>query len=166
MKEIINEKELILKKLDYSHIPLFNKWWNDEEIGFLTSGHFNPLSQEDVDRKWQEKLSDPARNDFIIYFDKKPIGHILIWKPKRKKNFEIYIALGEKDYWGKGLGTLAMQKISKWFFRNFPLENQIDLEVNFDNTRAINCYKKAGFSIIRKKHYKNNPDTYLMRKIK
>jgi len=109
-------------------------------------------------------LASENGNDFIITVDQKPVGHILIQKKKRKKHFEVYIAIGEKDFWGKGVGTEAMKKACRWFFKNRPKENALELEVLVNNPRAIRSYDKAGFKRVRIIHNKKNTDTVLMRK--
>ena len=152
-----------LKELNRSHIPHFYKWWNDNELRRLTSGQFEPMPDEEIDKVLNEHISNPDRYDFILLADKKPIGHIAIFKPKKKTTFQIYIAIGEKDYWNRGIGTIAMKQALSWFFSYFPSEKEIELEVNIDNPRAIKCYEKVGFIKIKKKTYKKHPDTFLMK---
>lgn len=156
--------KIILRKLNQTDTPLFYKWWNDQELRKLTSGSFKSINDKEIEKILLEHMANDHGHDFIIECDDKPIGHILI--QIKKKNYEIYIAIGEKDFWNQGLGTLAIQKALDWFFQNFPDEKQIDLEVNIDNPRAIACYEKAGFVKVKKKTYKKYPDTYLMRKFR
>lgn len=153
-----------LAPLQKKYFYLFNKWWNDEELRGLTSGDYEPIAQEKINEQLEAHYKKGF--DFIILADKKPVGHIFIQHKKQKKNWEVYIAIGEKDYWGKGIGTSAMKKICQWFFRKFPKEKKLELEVNTTNLRAIRCYEKVGFEKIKTKHYKKYPDTFLMRKDK
>ena len=153
--------KITLRKLHKTDIPLFYKWWNDKELREYTSGTFESMSEKVIDKTMLGHLANSLYYDFIIECDDKPIGHILI---QFKKKYEIYIAIGEKDCWNKGFGTLAIRAALDWFFQNFPLENEIDLGVNIDNPRAIACYEKVGFRKIRKRTYKKYPDTYLMRR--
>lgn len=151
-----------LKNLKKSHFPLFYKWWNDKELRKLTSGKSESIRQEEINKILQDHLENPNGFDFIITADKQPIGHILIQKKSRKKHFEIYIAIGEKRLWGQGIGTVAIKKAVKWFLKNFPKEKILQLEVLVNNPRAIRCYEKVGFKIIRTVHHKNFSDTFLM----
>ncbi|MFA6132144.1 MAG: GNAT family N-acetyltransferase [Patescibacteria group bacterium] len=151
-----------LIKLKTSHFPLFYKWWNDDEIRKLTSEKDGPIEPKEVDKILKRHLEDSDKFDFIITADKKPIGHILIQKKPRKKHFEIYIAIGEKKFWGQGIGAISMNKAIKWFFKKFPGENLIQLEVLTNNEHAIQCYKKVGFTTIKTVHRKKYSDTYLM----
>jgi len=152
-----------LVKLQAKHIPLFYKWWTDPELIRLTSDRKEKLSKEKIKKMLLKKLAASNRKDFIITVEKKPIGHIAIMKNKNHKYFEYYIAIGEKKYWGKGLGTIATKKAVKWFFKNFPKENLLELEVRKSNSRALRSYEKAGFRFFRKKPFKLFPDLILMR---
>lgn len=151
-----------LTKLKPHHFPLFYKWWNDDEIRKLTSEKDGPIEPKEVDKILEAHLKNPGKHDFIITADKKPIGHILIQKKPRKKHFEIYIAIGEKKFWGQGIGAISMKKAIKWFFKKFPLENILQLEVLTTNEHAISCYKNVGFKTIKTIHRKTFSDTYLM----
>lgn len=70
---------------------------------------------------------------------------------------EFRILIGEKDHWGKGLGTEALQMISAYAFDVLNL-NKVWLGVSTANLRAFNSYKKAGFKkegVLRQEIYKN-----------
>lgn len=157
-------KKISLIELTEKHIPLFYKWWNDKKLRELTSEVYTPMKDEKIDKTLLDHLKNKNGHDFIINANDKLIGHILIQKKLHKKYYEIYIAIGEKRFLGKGYGTEAVEKTTEWFFRKFPEENCIELEVNADNPRARRCYEKSGFKIIRIKHNKNQPDEFLMRK--
>lgn len=152
-----------LIKLKPLHFPLFYKWWNDKEIQKLTSGKNEKIKPEKINEILQKHLKNPNGYDFIITADKQPIGHLLIQKKPRKKHFEIYIAIGEKKFWGRGIGAISMKKAIKWFFKKFPLEKVLQLEVLTTNERATSCYKKVGFKTIKTVHRKTFSDTYLMK---
>ena len=55
--------------------------------------------------------------------------------------------IGDKNYWGKGIGTEALNLLVDWAFRNLEI-SKIDLGVLRDNKAAIRVYEKAGFNII------------------
>jgi len=154
--------KISLIKLKEEHFPLFYKWWNDPTLRRLTSEVKGKMPKSEVDNILKKHLKNKKGFDFIITVNKKPIGHILIQKKDRKKYFEVYIAIGEKRFWDRGVGTIAMKKTCHWFFKKFPKEKQISLEVLVNNIRAIKSYKKVGFKKIKIVHNKNKTDTYLM----
>jgi len=160
----MNQKVSLIK-LRVKHFSLFYRWWNDSAVRHLTSGVYNKMSNQQVDQSLQKILTLKNRHDFIIKFNNELIGHVAVHKKLNRKFFEVYIAIGEKKYWGQGIGTIVMKKISRWFFRNYPKEKILQLEVLTTNPRAIRCYEKTGFKKIKIKHYKKYPDTILMEKL-
>ncbi|MEI6499185.1 MAG: GNAT family N-acetyltransferase [bacterium] len=154
---------IILRPLQENDNKLFHRWWNDQEICMLTSATSELMPFDEINEIIIKHLINPDGTDFIIEADSQPIGHILIKKDQRKKYYSVYIAIGEKDYWGKGYGTKALMLACNWFWQKFPHEEMLELEVNTTNRRAYHCYEKVGFCKIRLKKYKDFPETYLMR---
>lgn len=141
-------------------MPLFYKWWNDDELRKLTSDTYEEIGEEEIEGILSKHFNNDNYHDFIIEFKDVPVGHILIQNDK-KNGFMYYIAIGEKKYWDRGIGTESTKLASDWFFTNFPKEI-LNLEVNQDNSRAIRCYEKSGFKKIGEKKYKNNKPTFIM----
>ncbi len=54
------------------------------------------------------------------------------------------IGLGERNYWGKGYGTDAMQVILGYAFQELNLR-RVSLDTFEYNPRAVRSYEKAGF---------------------
>jgi RimJ/RimL family protein N-acetyltransferase len=54
------------------------------------------------------------------------------------------IGLGERDMWGKGYGTDAMEVILRYAFEELNL-HRVSLNTFEYNSRAIRSYEKAGF---------------------
>lgn len=153
-----------LIKLQPKHFPLFFKWWNNKELRRLTSEVSKKIFQKEINEILNRHLLNKKDFDFIITANKKLIGHILVQKKKGKKNWEVYIAIGEKKYWNKGIGTTALKQAGRWFFNKFTKEKCLDLEVLANNYRAIRSYEKVGFKKVRIIHHRKFSDTVLMRK--
>jgi RimJ/RimL family protein N-acetyltransferase len=60
------------------------------------------------------------------------------------KHAELGIAIGNKEYWGKGYGHAAMKEMLFWGFNKLHL-NKIWLRVEVDNEKAIHSYKQIGY---------------------
>jgi len=56
------------------------------------------------------------------------------------------ISIGDRNDWGKGYGTDAVQILLRYGFTEFNL-HRISLDVFEYNPRAIRCYEKAGFVV-------------------
>ncbi|WP_459502736.1 GNAT family N-acetyltransferase [Bacillus sp. C1] len=63
---------------------------------------------------------------------------------KTNKNAELGIAIGNKEYWGRGYGLAALHSMLQIGFYEFGLE-KVWLRVDVDNKQAIKSYEKAGF---------------------
>ncbi len=75
----------------------------------------------------------------------------------RRREAELRVRIGEKEYWNKGYGTLALQQIIEYVFHELRL-NLLYLRVYAFNHRAIHCYKKLGFK--KKAMLKRNSDPH------
>ena len=73
------------------------------------------------------------------------------------KHAELGIAIGDKNYWGKGFGMSAMKEMLFWGFYELGL-NKIWLRVEVDNDKAIKSYKRMGYieeGILRQDRLRN-----------
>jgi len=147
--------------LQESHFPLLLKWleephvkeWWDPEVKWTL---------ESVQAKYTTyvkgyKLVDGARKEihgFIICVDTIPVGYIQTYNayehprsvpladlPPSLMAFDIFI--GETDYLGKGIGSLAL----KTFLEDFSKELYAYAFADPDkkNLAAIKAYERAGF---------------------
>ncbi|MDP2586435.1 MAG: GNAT family N-acetyltransferase [Candidatus Komeilibacteria bacterium] len=122
-------------------------WLKDPEVNkFLET---RDSSIEDLQNFIQKQIND-QNSLFYGIFDKsndKHIGNLKLepidW-PNKKAVFGIL--LGDKNYWGKGIGTEATQLIVDYAFGDMGLE-QIQLGVIDSNHRAIRVYEKVGFKV-------------------
>lgn len=125
------------------------RWCMDEEI----TRHLNmpdrspPFTIEET-RNWIEKCINKT-NGYeqmaIIADDEKHIGWIDLKNiDSLNKHAELGIAIGDKNYWGKGYGIAAMYEMLKFGFQVLGL-NKIWLRVEVDNFLAIKSYKRAGY---------------------
>ena len=56
------------------------------------------------------------------------------------------IGIGEREFWGKGYGTDAMELILRYAFAELNLR-RVSLTVFEFNQRAVRSYEKAGFRL-------------------
>ncbi|WMX15212.1 GNAT family N-acetyltransferase [Aureispira sp. CCB-E] len=120
------------------------KWLNDPEIKRLTnSSSFTKEEQEE----WYNSLESISAHYFIkgVCLDNKPIG-ITGLKNISSREGEYWGYIGEKEHWGKGIGTQMLEYIMKKG-KEDGLE-RIYLKVSLNNDRAISLYKKLGFIVV------------------
>lgn len=118
------------------------KWLNDPEIKTLTdAAEFTKQEQE----KWFHSL--PLKKDYKIWgviCDGQPIGVTGI-KKITGIDGEYWGYIGEKNYWGKGIGS-QMLNIIEQEAAGMKLTS-IWLQVLTSNERALQLYVKNGYQV-------------------
>lgn len=136
-----------LREISKNDLPEINKWRNDHAVIDLLGNNFLYIANE-VDEKWYENyLQSREQNKrlAIVDLDSNIIGTIqLTGIHAVNRTAEYSVMIGNKDYWGKGVGLIASQQILKHGFDDLNL-NRIYLTVLKNNERAIRLYKKLGF---------------------
>jgi RimJ/RimL family protein N-acetyltransferase len=130
-------------------VQLF-RWDQDTEwFRFLDTEPPRLFSEKKV-KEWLEKdLENPSSD--ALYFairtlkDDILIGFIGLFNLLMHHGDSLVaIALGEREYWGKGFGTDAMRVILRYAFNELNLR-KVGLIVFEYNLRAIRSYEKVGF---------------------
>jgi [ribosomal protein S5]-alanine N-acetyltransferase len=108
---------------------------------------YPPFSREET-RQWIElciSRSNGYEQMAIETEEGKHIGWVDIKNiDKLNKHGELGIAIGDKEYWGKGYGLSAMKEMLHYGFTRLGL-NKIWLRVEVDNEKAIKSYKRMGY---------------------
>jgi RimJ/RimL family protein N-acetyltransferase len=147
---MIRGERVFLRPAERSDIPLFVSWLNDAQ----TTSFLNmraPMSQA-MEEKWFEGMLERQGKDgfhFVICLieDGRPIGTMgLFGIDYVNGHGGIGISIGDKELWGKGLGTDAMFALLDFGFGMLRLE-RLWLEVYDFNTRARRSYDKCGFTL-------------------
>lgn len=132
--------QLRLVQFDRGFLDKSWEWLNDTEVRELT---MTPLFSKYDQLKWYQSLEQ--KTDYYIWgitCNNLPIGVCGI-KNISDKSGEYWGYIGEKLYWGLGIG--------KWIMTSMKNEaialglSQLVLSVNISNKRAINLYKDSGF---------------------
>lgn len=124
-------------------------WLNDPEVTRYTEIGTFPSTTEDLENYYRSVTG--SKNDVILaVVDKKSGRHIgnvklgpIHWV-HRCATFGILI--GEKEFWGKGIGLEATRLMVSYGFDRLNLR-RIDLGVFSEHVAAVRCYEKAGFKI-------------------
>lgn len=154
----IESERLVLKTLEEKDATEeYASWLCDPEVN-----KYLETKTATID-SLKEYIKEHERKDCFLLglFSKaKHIGNI---KLEVKKDMgELGIMIGNKEYWGRGFGTEAVNTLCSYAFSNLGLK-EISLGVIKENERAVQTYKKAGFkvdkidnNIIIMKKYANN----------
>jgi len=147
--------ELKYTKLDRGHLPHRMKWLNDADVNRYLGHQVRNGTDKDFHTKWFDGYeNDDSREIFLILDGSKPVGQIgLLDINLYDKNASLYVLIGEKDCWHKGIGSEAMKFVLDYGFKELGL-HKIWLEVHAKNENAIKLYEKFGF--VQEGYYKDN----------
>lgn len=141
---LVGEK-IVLRPLEEKDLANKVRWFNDPEINKTLFLEENFELEKTL--RWFEKvLKDDSRMDFAIdSSDGEPIGIAGLLKMDRMhRTAESYCVIGEKKFWGKGVGTEAHKIMFQWGFDKLGLE-KIWADINPDNTAIIKVCERLGF---------------------
>lgn len=140
---MISGKIVKIKGISKQDAPLIYEWVNKENLRDLT-GTLYPISEYEHEN-WIENVTlNRNQKLFAVYHKNKCIGTIGLKNIDQiNSNAELYISLGENV---PGGGADAVNTLVNFCFMHLNL-HKIYLYVFESNLRAINCYKKAGFTI-------------------
>ena len=136
--------QITLRKIQESDLPNFVRWMNDPEVVQFLAGEVGQNTL-DLEQQRYAKSIEPDFRDWYrsVEVDGKHIGRIGIKLDAAGKIGDLGMAIGEKDYWGKGYGTAMVAAALRAGFGELGL-NRVHLEVFVNNPRAIRCYEKCG----------------------
>lgn len=153
-------EEFNLRELTRVDLQTINNWRNDPDIVTSLGAPYRYINIE-TDEEWfatyQRNRTHQVRL-IIANSEDLPVGLInLIQIDWLVRSAELSIQIGEKAYWGKGLGKWATYKMVQHGFFNLNL-NRIYLTVLPENQKAYKIYQKIGFreeGVLRKAVYKD-----------
>ncbi|MFH1314996.1 MAG: GNAT family protein [Candidatus Uhrbacteria bacterium] len=129
-------------------IPYRVKWLSNPKVNKYIGDELGKKTTLKKQQEWfanYQKAKD--KKFFTICNNKTPIGFMGLSNiDKTNKNADLFIAIGEDKYRGKGIGKVAMKWLIDYGFKELKL-HKINLGVIKNNLPAINLYKKLGFVI-------------------
>ncbi|AKB04562.1 TPA: GNAT family N-acetyltransferase [Vibrio cholerae] len=157
----IESLKIKLRSLEVEDAEYFYRWSGDREVTqFSLSAYAYPQSRSDI-AKW---LSEINSSSTTISFgiecreSQKLIGYAGISGiSSLNRSGEYFILIGDKAFWGKGLGTEVTRLVTNYGFRELGL-HRIELTAYCDNVAAIKAYENAGYQhegIKRESGYRN-----------
>jgi RimJ/RimL family protein N-acetyltransferase len=139
-----------LLPLHIDQAPIFHRWFSDPEVITYSLSVFQNLNTVAQVAEWlAHTLQDPQSLTLGIYLTDTQtlIGYAGIANLSRGNQAgEYFILLGEKRYWGQGIGTTVTQQVVTRGFRDLGL-NRIMLTVSVPNEGGVKAYLKAGFQL-------------------
>ncbi len=142
----LHGKKVVLREKDISDAGNDYTWATDSELMHLDASEPFPLSFSTFVLQYPHRLLDNGKIQFAIEVPvAKHIGNCTCYDIDTvRKEAELGIMIGDRDYWGKGYGTEAVQILMDYVFRVLDIE-RIVLHTLTWNSRARACFTKCGF---------------------
>ncbi|WP_316808008.1 GNAT family protein [Pedobacter agri] len=141
--------EIYLRPLTVEDATISSKWRNDPKIWVFTKFVSSGYITSEMERQWiLDRINRENEKRFAICLkiNNQYIGNIQLLNITTE-SAEFHLFIGERQFWGKGVGYCASILLLKYAFYNLDL-NCIFLEVHADNLAAFSIYKKVGFKPI------------------
>ena len=155
---ILKGKKVILKPINIREAADYVRWIKDGQVNkFLIIGG-QGLTIEKEKQTIKKFLADKSKMNWSIFTEEENlIGTTSIVISRIHKRCSWGIFIGNKNYWGQGLGTDALKTVLRYCFNKLKL-NRVELGVFTFNPRGLRCYEKCGFKKegIKKQAIKKN----------
>jgi len=142
---VITGENIVLRPLAKADIVNRVKWFNDPEVRKTLI--INERFELEKTIQWFEKIqADDSRLEFVIEtLQKISVGIVgLAGINQTHKTAEIYVVIGQKEFWGKGVMLEAECLLIDRAFNSLGLE-KIWAQARLDNIASIITMKKIGF---------------------
>ena len=117
-------KNISLIASDLKFVSLYAKWDNDPDFRHV-SRNYLPISPEAFKKYFEKKQPNPPNDIFLNIWhkqDKKLIGHIGFNRIQWADAIAVIgLMIGEKEYWGKDIGTEAVALLLEYGFNELSL---------------------------------------------
>ncbi len=161
MKVFCMNETFTFKKISENDIPLLINWFNQPHV----QRWWPTPEKEELIEKFLTRIRSKNTFGYIVYLDNHPIGYIQyyyidyneektgMWLPKLPENtVGTDQFIGDPDYIGKGYGQRFITAFIKYLQTIEPNITTIIVDPEPENSIAIKCYEKVGFTKICSLH--------------
>ncbi|MCH7653586.1 MAG: GNAT family N-acetyltransferase [Chloroflexi bacterium] len=149
----VKGEKVILREKRIEDAPEDYAWRVDEELARLDATRPLRMSYADFQRFSQEEMGYPSPRSKRLAIDTHDgthIGNIMYYDiDLRRKESELGIMIGDRDYWGKGYGTDSVDSLLGHIFINTEI-TRVYLHTLEWNERARKSFAKSGFKEVKK----------------
>lgn len=184
MEKVLESGDIVIRKMedvDRDYQLLF-KWLTDNELLQFVYGPSVKFTLGGIKKKYRHRVLGIDKDGVMACFfsyKKVDVGYMQYYPAGKPEDYQlesvenvwgIDMWIGEKDYWGKGIGSKVLNLMSDYLIENRRAVKVV-IDPHTDNQRAIRAYEKAGFKKVKilKKHEWHDGkkvDSWLMEKLK
>lgn len=141
--------KVVLRPMRPEDLERYAEFKNDVEVELLGGGGVpTPTELGRLQARYEEHLKAPRETAAWFAIDAqggKFIGQCLLHNfDNTARACELGITIGDRDFWGRGIGRDAIGLLLKYAFRLRNME-RVWLSVSGTNQRAIRAYAACGF---------------------
>jgi len=147
-KAFLRGSKIYLRPLERADLnETYLGWLNDHEVTQNLEAGVFPSTLQDLEAFYQGVTGSKSEVMFAIADSKshRHIGNVKLgpinWVHRRAM---FGIIIGEKEFWGRGIGKEATRLVVEYGFQRLNL-NRIGLGVLATHEAAIRCYQAVGF---------------------
>ena len=172
---IYKASELTVRKIEIRDEQIIVGWLTDPRVLEFYEGRDRP---QDIDLVREHYYAEEPVVCCIVEYNNQPIGFIQYYEiDETDRNQYGYLNddekiygmdqfIGEPDYWNQGIGTKLVSSMVDFLVKQ-ENANKIIMDPQTWNKRALACYTKCGFQIIKllerhEQHEGKMRDCYLM----
>jgi RimJ/RimL family protein N-acetyltransferase len=145
----IKGKKVIIRPKKPSDAENDYRWQTDPELSALDAMIPNAMSFREFCREYINWLRHPYPNRITFAVDTpagKHIGNCVYYNiDEKKRETEIGIMIGDREYWNKGYGADTISTLIDYIFRKTKFK-RVYLKTLENNTRAKKCFEKCGLT--------------------
>ena len=142
-----------LRPMTEGDLPMVAAWWKNPGIGYYADAENTDYALEQV-RDIARSISGRAYC-FIIEYEGKPVGDCWLQDMNLDRILERNRGLDcrridleiEEDYWGRGIGTEAINLLAAFGFGSECADLIFAVDVADYNPRSRRAFEKAGFEL-------------------
>lgn len=142
---------IMLREYQAEDISAIRAWVNDESATrYLSTRYWPPQTMVDTQEFLSRMLQSSHNACNFVIADRETaryIGQLDLFRVDwRLRQGEIGMVIGKSEMRGRGYGQEALALMQRFAFDNLGLE-RLEMEVHMDNQAAVQCYRKAGFTL-------------------
>lgn len=151
-KQLIQGKQVYLRGLEREDLRLLHKMLNDEEVmEWARSRPDHTMSMEELEKEYEGELKEESahRRTFVIVH--KATQEVIGWASMRwwrpfHTTVDIGVAIGDKGFRGKGIGSEVNALLTKLAFEQYNM-HKVELFTREDNVAAVRSAEKNGYKV-------------------
>lgn len=152
-------KRASLRPFEWEDAEKYRQWVNDAAVISLVD-RVLPVTAEEHRRWYESIISHRQAAIFAVEAipEKQFVGCVWLYDIDcRHRHAELRILVGDKQYWGKGIGQDAISILVQFAFKNLNL-HKVYAYVLTTNERALKTFRKVGFireGVLKQERYVN-----------